>query len=56
MRKLFILLIVVGIIALAVFTGSWILDVLSSVFNFIGYCFEWLAKIFNWFGWNKGIL
>lgn len=56
MKQLFIIFIVVAIIAIAVFTGSWIFDFLAMVFNFIAKGFQWLSKIFNFFGWNKGIL
>lgn len=56
MKQLFILLIVLAIVAIAVFSGSWIFDFIATVFNLIAKGFQWLSKIFNWFGWNKGML
>lgn len=63
MKKLLILLAVVIIFALAVFTGTWVFDILSWIFKFfiriLSGCatgLNWLANIFNFFGWNKGIL
>lgn len=63
MKKLLILLAVVIVIALAVFTGTWVFDILSLVFsffvkmlNYVVTALKWLAEIFNFFGWNNGIL
>lgn len=56
MKWLFVILIAVMIIAIAVFTGSWIFDILATLFNFIVKAFQWLSEMFNFFGWNNGIL
>lgn len=51
------------IIALVIFTGTWVFNVSSWFFGFgekilglLASGTQWLAKIFNWFGWNKGIV
>ena len=63
MKKILIItLILVVVLALAVFTGSWIFNILSVIFDFVSKFFGfiskgllWLADIFNIFGWNNGI-
>lgn len=49
-------LITLIIIAIAVFTGTWIFDACSWVFDILSNAFKFLAKIFNLFGWNGGVL
>ena len=63
MKTLLIILLIVGIIAVAVFSGSWIFEIVAFIFRFIekvfGICargFDWLSEIFNLFGWNNGLI
>ena len=63
MKTLLMILLIVSIIAVAVFTGSWIFDIVAFIFRFIekffGICAkgsDWLAAIFNIFGWNNGLI
>ena len=63
MKQLLIILAIVIVVALVVFTGTWILDILAWVFGlfekFMGLlasgC-QWLSQIFNIFGWNNGLM
>lgn len=50
------LLIALIIVAVAIFTGTWIFDGLGWLFTAIGKIFDFLADIFNMFGWNSGII
>ena len=50
------ILIILIILAIAIFTGTWIFDGLSWIFNAIANGFEFLSKAFNLFGWNGGLL
>ena len=52
--KLF--LIVLGIIVIALFTGTWVFGGLEWFFGFMESCCGYMEKFFNLFGWNKGIL
>lgn len=52
--KVFIIFLV--IIAVAVFTGTWIFGGLAWLFDAVANVFVFLEKIFNIFGWNAGIL
>ncbi|MGN0787539.1 MAG: hypothetical protein ACI4L6_00515 [Candidatus Onthoplasma sp.] len=56
MKTLKIILIVVLVVAIAVFTGTWIFQILSTVFHGLGNGLDFLARIFNLFGWNNGML
>ena len=49
-------LIILGIIAIAVFTGTWIFGGMAWVCNALAYVFQFLEKVFNLFGWNNGII
>lgn len=49
-------LIMLAIILVAVFTGTWIFGGLSWLFNAIANVFSFLAKIFDLFGWSSGML
>ena len=49
-------LIVLVIIAVALFTGTWIFGGLEWIFNGLSIGCNFLERIFNLFGWNKGIL
>ena len=49
-------LIILAIIVIAVFTGSWIFDGVAWLLSALGKCFSFLGDIFNFFGWNNGIL
>lgn len=49
-------LIVLIILSVAIFTGTWIFDGLAWVFNALANGLEFLSKAFNLFGWNGGIL
>lgn len=53
MKKLIIILLIIGI---AVFTGTWIFDGMAWLFDLIASGLKWMSKIFNLFGWNRGIL
>lgn len=55
MKNLKWLLIIIIIIAAAVFTGTWIFEILSHCFNFISKGFDLAAKAFRLFGWQGGI-
>lgn len=50
------LLITLLVLAIAIFTGTWIFDALDWLFNALSNICEFLSKIFNFFGWNGGIL
>ncbi|HJD05287.1 MAG TPA: hypothetical protein IAB72_00195 [Candidatus Onthoplasma faecipullorum] len=50
------LLIALIIVAVAIFTGTWIFDGLGWLFTAIGKVFDFLADILNMFGWNSGII
>lgn len=56
MKGLKIFLIVLFIIAVAVFTGTWIFGSLGWLFTVIGKFWYLLEKVFNLFGWNGGIV
>ena len=56
MKGLGITLIILVIIAVAIFTGTWIFDALGWLFSAIGKGFDFMADIFNLFGWNSGII
>lgn len=49
------ILIFLAIVAIAIFTGSWALDLVAYVFEFIAKVFRFLSEILNIFGWNQGI-
>lgn len=49
-------LIILAIVVVALFTGTWIFGGLESLFNGIAGIFGFLKKIFNLFGWNSGVL
>jgi len=46
------ILLIILIIALVVFFGTWPLSIFGKVFEFIGRIFNWLASFLNFFGWN----
>lgn len=50
------ILIVLLIITIAVFTGTWLFEILSWLFELGANGFEFLSDVFNLFGWNNGIL
>ena len=50
------ILIILVIVVVALFTGTWIFGSLEWVFNNLGSVCNFLKRIFNLFGWNKGIL
>lgn len=56
MKGLGITLIILVIIAVAIFTGTWIFDALGWLFSAIGKGFDFMADIFNLLGWNTGII
>lgn len=56
MKTLMSILIIVAIIALAVFTGSWIFDIIAWLFEISAKGLRFLSEVFNFFGWNNGIL
>ena len=53
MKTLLIALFIAGI---AVFTGTWLFEILSWLFELGANGFEFLSDVFNLFGWNNGIL
>ncbi|MBR2970046.1 MAG: hypothetical protein IKC49_03225 [Clostridia bacterium] len=44
------------IILVAIFTGSWIFDALAWLFNMLSQGMGWLSGVFNFFGWNNGVI
>ena len=50
------ILIMLAIILVAVFTGTWIFGGLAWVFDVIANIFSFLAELFNLFGWSSGII
>ena len=56
MKSLKAILIILIVVAIAVFTGTWLFDILGWLANFAGEGFYFLSDIFNLFGWNNGIL
>lgn len=50
------ILITLIVVAIAIFTGTWLFDILSWLFNIGAKGFEFLSDVFNLFGWNNGIL
>ena len=50
------ILMIMLVIAIAVFTGTWIFDGLSWLFSGISSLFSFLSGIFNLFGWKGGML
>ena len=50
------ILIVLAIVVVALFTGTWIFGGLEFVFNELATVCNFLENIFNLFGWNSGIL
>lgn len=56
MKLLKFLIIALIIVVIALFTGTWLFDAIAWVFNGIGWCFSQLSGIFNFFGWNAGII
>lgn len=49
-------LIILLVVAIAIFTGTWLFDILSWLFDLGAASFEFLGDVFNLFGWNNGIL
>lgn len=49
-------LIMLAIILVAVFTGTWIFGGLAWLFDAISNIFSFLAELFNLFGWSSGII
>ncbi len=49
-------LIILGIITIAVFFGTWIFGFLGWTFTGIGKGWYFLEDVFNLFGWNGGIV
>lgn len=50
------ILIILIVVAIAVFTGTWLFDILGWLADFAGEGFYFLSDVFNLFGWNNGIL
>ena len=48
-------LLVLIIITVALFTGTWIFGGLEWVFEFLARGCSFLGQMFNLFGWNTGI-
>ncbi len=44
------------IVAVAIFTGTWIFNGAAWILNACANGFKFLSKIFNLFGWNDGLL
>ncbi len=51
-----VLLIIIGIVLIAIFTGTWIFNGGAWIFDLFAKGFKFMAKIFDFFGWNKGIV
>ena len=49
-------LIILCIIVIAVFTGTWIFGGAAWICNLFASGFKFLENVFNFFGWNAGIL
>ena len=49
-------LIILCVIAVAIFTGSWIFDIFAWAFGALQWICSFMAKVFNIFGWNNGII
>lgn len=49
------ILIILAVIIIALFTGTWIFGGLEWLFNLFGNVFGFLSKIFNVFGWSSGV-
>ena len=49
-------LIILSIIVIAIFTGTWIFGGAAWLLNFLAGIFEFLEKVFNFFGWNNGLI
>ena len=56
MKTLKVILIILVVVAIAVFTGTWLFDIFAWVLNLGASGFRLLGDIFNIFGWNNGIL
>ena len=63
MKTLWIILAIVALVALALCSGSWVFEFMAIIGEFlvkgIDFCVKgckFMAKIFNVFGWNKGLL
>lgn len=50
------ILIILAIILVAVFTGTWIFGGLAWFFEAISNIFSFLSETFNLFGWGSGII
>ena len=50
------ILIILLVVAVAVFTGTWLFDILAWMFDAGASVFRFFADVFNLFGWNNGIL
>lgn len=56
MKFLKFLIIVLLIVVVALFTGTWLFDALAWFFEFLFVKpLRWLSGIFNFFGWNAGV-
>lgn len=49
MKKIFFVIVIIGLVILF---GTWPLSIAGKMFEYIGIAFNWLAKTFNFFGWN----
>ena len=50
------ILIMLAIILVALFTGTWIFGGIAWGFDAISNVFTFLAEIFNLFGWSTGVI
>ena len=50
------ILIILAVVVVALFTGTWIFGGLEWIFNALAKSCNFLEEIFNLFGWNSGIL
>jgi len=46
------ILLIILLIGLVVFFGTWPLSILGTIFRYIGTALTWLASALNIFGWN----
>jgi len=50
------ILIILIVACIAIFTGTWLFDIIAWLFDAGASIFRFFADVFNLFGWNNGIL
>ena len=53
-KKIFLIILIVLVVA--VFTGTWVFGLFGDIFHIFGNFFDFMGKTFDFFGWNNGLV